>query len=233
MSCCNNAGKTYKGEFIEFMARAGVLTFGEFKTKSGRLSPYFVNTGNYRTGSQMAKLGDYYASCYMDKIAKPADTLYGPAYKGIPLVVAAATSLYRNHNMDIPFCFNRKEAKTHGEGGVMIGRTPQSGDNIVIIEDVITAGTALRETMDILKNTTGHVKIEALIIQVDRMERAAGELSAVQQAQQDFGIAVHSIVSVRDIISHLHGREIDGKVLIDDAMKAKMEQYLLEYGVNE
>ena len=220
----------YKGEFIEFMARSGVLTFGEFKTKSGRLSPYFVNTGNYRTGAQMAKLGDYYASCYMDKIGAPVDTLYGPAYKGIPLVVAAATSLYRNFGLGIPFCFNRKEAKTHGEGGTMIGHTPQTGDKIVIIEDVITAGTALRETMDILKNVAGNVKIEALIIQVDRMERAAGELSAVQQAQQDFGIAVHSIVTVRDIMAHLHGREIDGKVLIDDEMKTKMERYLEMYG---
>ena len=222
---------SYKGEFIEFMARSGVLTFGEFKTKSGRLSPYFVNTGNYRTGAQISKLGDYYASCYADKIGKQVDSLYGPAYKGIPLVVSAAASLYRNHNMDIPFCFNRKEAKTHGEGGVMIGREPKPGDSLVIIEDVITAGTALRETMEILKDVAGDVKIEALIIQVDRMERAGGELSAVQQAQQDFGIAVHSIVTVRDIMSHLYGREIDGKVLIDDAMKAKMEQYLEEYGV--
>ena len=222
----------YKGEFIEFMARSGVLTFGEFKTKSGRLSPYFVNTGNYRTGAQMAKLGDYYASCYMDKIGKPVDTLYGPAYKGIPLVVAAATSLHRNHGMDIPFCFNRKEAKTHGEGGVMIGNKPKQGDNIVIVEDVITAGTALRETMDILKSEVGNVKIQALIIQVDRMERATGELSAVQQAEQDFGIAVYSIVTVRDIIGHLYGREVDGTVLIDDAMKAKMELYLQEYGVS-
>ncbi|MCL2285688.1 MAG: orotate phosphoribosyltransferase [Firmicutes bacterium] len=222
----------YKGEFIEFMARSGVLTFGEFKTKSGRLSPYFVNTGNYRTGAQMAKLGDYYASCYMDKIEKPVDTLYGPAYKGIPLVVAAATSLYRNHGMDIPFCFNRKEAKTHGEGGVIIGNKPKQGDNVVIVEDVITAGTALRETMDILKSEVGDVKIQALIIQVDRMERAAGDLSAIQQAEQDFGITVHSIVTVRDIIGHLYGREVGGTVLIDDAMKTKMEQYLQEYGVN-
>ena len=221
----------YKGEFIDFMARAGVLTFGEFKTKSGRLSPYFVNTGNYRTGAQMAKLGDYYAACYMDNIGKPVDTLYGPAYKGIPLVVAAATALYRGYGMDLPFCFNRKEAKTHGEGGVMIGRVPQAGDSMVIIEDVITAGTALRETMEILKTVAGHINIEALIIQVDRMERAGGELSAVQQAQQDFGINVHAIVTVQDIIAHLYMREIDGKVLIDDAMKAKMEAYLAEYGI--
>jgi orotate phosphoribosyltransferase len=133
--------------------------------------------------------------------------------------------------MDLPFCFNRKEAKTHGEGGVMIGRTPQAGDSMVIIEDVITAGTALRETMEILKDVAGEVNIEALIIQVDRMEQAGGELSAVQQARQDFGIAVHAIVTVRDIIEHLYMREVDGKILIDGAMRAKMEAYLTEYGV--
>jgi len=223
----------YKSEFIEFMARSGVLTFGEFKTKSGRLSPYFVNTGNYRTGAQMAKLGEYYASCYMEKVGKPVNVLYGPAYKGIPLVVTAATSLYRNHDLDIPFCFNRKEAKTHGEGGIMIGQTPKQGDSIVIIEDVITAGTALRETMEILENEVGDVRIEALIIQTDRMERmTTGELSAVQQVKRDFGIAVHSIVTVQDIIEHMHGKEIGGKVLLDDEVLAKMKAYLQEYGVN-
>ena len=212
----------YKGEFIDFMMQSGVLTFGEFKTKSGRLSPYFVNTGNYRTGAQIAKLGGYYASCYMDKIGgKPVDMLYGPAYKGIPLVVTTATALFQNHNLDIPFCFNRKEAKTHGEGGTIIGSQPKTGDKIVIIEDVITAGTALRETMEILKEVAGDVKVEALIIQVDRMERAAGELSAVQQAEKDFGIPVHSIVTVRDIISHLN----------DKSITAKIEEYLTIYGV--
>lgn len=218
--------KDYKGEFIDFMVASGVLTFGEFKTKSGRLSPYFVNTGNYRTGSQMARLGDYYASCYMDKVGKPVDTLYGPAYKGIPLVVAASTALYKNHNIDIPFCFNRKEAKTHGEGGTMIGHQPKSGENIVIIEDVITAGTALKETMEILKTVAGNIKISALIIQVDRIEKANGELSATQQAQQDFGIPVHSIVTVRDIMSHLKGKTINDETML------KMEKYLEEYGAS-
>jgi len=224
---------TYKGEFIEFMARAGVLTFGEFTTKSGRLSPYFVNTGNYRTGAQMEKLGNYYASCYMENVGTAVDILYGPAYKGIPLVVTTATALYRNFGLDIPFCFNRKEAKTHGEGGLIIGQNPKQDSNIVIIEDVITAGTALRETMEVLKDVTGSasgVNIKGLIIQVDRMERMTGHLSAVQQVQQDFGIQIHPIVTVRDIIEHLYGREIDGKVLIDDAMKRKMELYLEEYG---
>ena len=221
----------YKGEFIEFMARTGVLTFGEFTLKSGRISPYFVNTGNYNTGAQMAKLGEYYAACYMATVGKLVDVLYGPAYKGIPLVVATATALYQNHGMDIPLCFNRKEAKDHGEGGLMIGRAPKAGESIVIVEDVISAGTALRETMEILKAQAGSVNVEALLIQVDRMERGTGELSAVQQAKKDIGIAVHSIVTVQDIISHLHGREVDGKVLLNDAMKEKMETYLATYGV--
>ena len=216
---------SYKGEFIDFMVESGVLTFGEFKTKSGRLSPYFVNTGNYRTGGQIAKLGEYYGSCYMDKVGKAVDVLYGPAYKGIPLVITTATALFQKYNLDLPFCFNRKEAKNHGEGGTMIGRKPNPGDRIVIIEDVITAGTALRETMEILKEVAGDIKVEGLIIQVDRMERATGELSAVQQAEKDFGIPVHSIVNIKDIIEHLHGKEIN------DEMKQKIESYLQEYGV--
>jgi len=218
---------SYKGDFIEFMAQSGVLTFGDFTTKSGRKTPYFVNTGNYRTGAQIAELGEYYAACYMEKITQPPDSLYGPAYKGIPLVVTAATALYYKYDVDIPFCFNRKEAKTHGEGGVFIGRTPQVGDKLVLMEDVITAGTALRETIDLLQDG---IKIDALIIQVDRMERATGELSAVCQAELDFGIKVHSIVTVLDIIEHLHNREVDGKVYIDDNMRKKMEAYLKEYG---
>jgi len=221
----------YKNEFIEFMARSGVLTFGERTLKSGRISPYFINTGNYRTGAQMDKLGSYYAACYMEKVGKTVDVLYGPAYKGIPLVVTTATALYRNHGLDIPFCFNRKEEKTHGEGGSLIGQAPKPGDSIVIIEDVVTAGTALRETIEILANQVGDVKIEALIIQADRMERMpTGELSAVQQIGQDMGIPVHSIVNVHDIMAHLHGREVDGKVLIDDEMHTKMQDYLNKYG---
>jgi len=216
----------YKGKFIDFMVQSEVLTFGEFKTKSGRLSPYFVNTGNYRTGAQISKLGDYYADCYMDKLGtKKVDALYGPAYKGIPLVVTTAAALFQIYERDIPFCFNRKEVKTHGEGGTMIGHQPKPGDRIVIIEDVITAGTALRETMEILKAVAGHVKIEGLIIQVDRMERATGKLSAVQQAEKDFGIPVYSIVTIKDIVAHLHGKTIN------DEMKSKIESYLQEYGI--
>ena len=221
----------YKGEFIEFMARAGVLTFGDFTTKSGRKTPYFVNTGNYRTGAQIAQLGKYYAQCYLENIKTDIDVLYGPAYKGIPLVITTAAALFQHHGIDIPFCFNRKEAKTHGEGGVMIGQAPQNGQNIVVIEDVITAGTALNETIELLAAQIGQVNIHALIIQVDRMEKATGELSAVQEAEKNHGIKVHPIVTVREIMAHLHNREIDGKVLIDDHIHSKMEDYLATYGI--
>ncbi len=143
---------TYREEFIHFMVRSGVLTFGDFTTKSGRKTPYFVNTGNYKTGAQAARLGDYYAACIQEHMPQGIDALFGPAYKGIPLVVAAASSLYRGYGRDLPYCFNRKEAKDHGEGGAMVGYRPQDGDRIAIIEDVVTAGTAVRETT---ASTTG------------------------------------------------------------------------------
>lgn len=138
---------TYQEEFITFMVRAGVLTFGDFTTKSGRRTPYFINTGNYKTGAQAAKLGDYYAACIQQNLPDGVDCLFGPAYKGIPLAVSAAASLYRNYGRDLPYCFNRKEAKDHGEGGVMVGCKPQDGDRVVIVEDVVTAGTAVRAKM--------------------------------------------------------------------------------------
>ena len=133
---------TYREEFIHFMVRSGVLTFGDFTTKSGRKTPYFVNTGNYKTGAQAARLGDYYAACVQERLPDGVDALFGPAYKGIPLVVSAASALYRNYGRDLPYCFNRKEAKDHGEGGDMVGYKPQDGDRVAIIEDVVTAGTA-------------------------------------------------------------------------------------------
>ena len=140
---------TYREEFIHFMVRSGVLTFGDFTTKSGRKTPYFVNTGNYKTGAQAARLGDYYAACIQEHMPGGVDALFGPAYKGIPLAVAAASSLYRGYGRDLPYCFNRKEAKDHGEGGSMVGYKPQDGDRVAIIEDVVTAGTAVRESIEI------------------------------------------------------------------------------------
>ena len=218
----------YKQEFITFMVRAGVLTFGDFVTKSGRKTPYFVNTGNYRTGSQISALGDYYAACIAES-GEAFDALFGPAYKGIPLSVAAASSLFRLHGRDLPFCFNRKEAKDHGEGGSLIGYKPQSGDRIAIIEDVVTAGTAVRETVELFKQVAD-VKLQALFVSVDRMERGQGDKTTIQELRDTLGLKVYPIVTVREIITFLHGRDLDGKVHITDETREKMEAYLTAYG---
>ena len=219
-----------KLEFVEFMVRSGVLTFGDFTAKSGRKTPYFVNTGKYRTGAQLSQLGEHYARCIVDNGLQNADMLFGPAYKGIPLSVACASALYTNHGIDMGYAFNRKEAKDHGEGGVIVGMQPKDGDHVIIIEDVITAGTSVRETVPLLK-AAADVHIDALVISVDRMERGQGDLSAVQEVAQTFGIPTYSLVSTREIIDILHNHPIDGKVYIDDEMRVRMEAYLDKYGV--
>lgn len=178
----------YREEFISFMMDSGVLTFGDFTTKSGRKTPYFINTGNYRTGSAISKLGDYYARCIQDS-GEAFDALFGPAYKGIPLAAAAASSLYRLYGRDLPYCFNRKEAKDHGEGGAMVGYKPKDGDRIAIIEDVVTAGTAVRESLELFRHVAD-VQVTALFVSVDRMERGTGTLSALDELRQDYGIRV-------------------------------------------
>jgi len=209
-----------KGDFIAFMAEAGVLSFGDFTAKSGRKTPYFVNTGGFKTGMHISLLGDYYA----DSIVRSGmrfDALFGPAYKGITLAAAAAGSLYRNHGVDLPYFFNRKEIKDHGEGGALVGYIPKDGDQIAIIEDVVTAGTAVRESLRIL-SAVADVKVTALFVSVDRMERGTGARSALQELQDEHGIEVYSIINARDIINSLP----DG-----DERIAKMEDYLLQYGV--
>ena len=221
---------TYKEEFITFMVRSGVLTFGDFTTKSGRKTPYFVNTGNYKTGAQAARLGDYYAACIQENMPEGAiDCLFGPAYKGIPLAVSAAASLYRNYGRDLPYCFNRKEVKDHGEGGSMVGYNPQGGDRVAIIEDVVTAGTAVRETIELFRSVA-EVDIKALFVSVDRMERGTRDCSTLDELRQDFDLQVFPIVTVREVISFLHNNPVDGKVYIDDEVKNKMEGYLAQYG---
>ena len=220
---------TYKEEFITFMVRSGVLTFGDFTTKSGRKTPYFINTGNYKTGAQAAQLGDYYAACIQENIPEGIDCLFGPAYKGIPLAVSAAASLYRNYDRDLPYCFNRKEVKDHGEGGSLVGYKPQNGDKVVIVEDVGTAGTAVRESLELFK-ALGDMKVTALIVSVDRMERGTRDCSTLDELSQDYGIQVFPIVTVKEVIEFLHNNPVDGKVYIDDEMKAKMEAYLEQYG---
>jgi len=211
---------SYKQEFIDFMTEAGVLTFGNFTAKSGRKTPYFVNTGNYKTGKHISKLGDYYARRVADS-GERFDALFGPAYKGITLAAATAASLYRNHGVNTPYFFNRKEAKDHGEGGSIIGYTPKDGDRIVIIEDVVTAGTAVRESLELLK-ALADITVTALFVSVDRMERGTGEKSTLDELRDKFGINVYSIINARDIIDSLP---------TGDERIAKMEEYLQVYGV--
>ena len=218
-----------KSELIELMVRAGVLTFGDFTTKSGRKTPYFVNTGNFKTGAQMAALGDLYARTIYEDFGTDFDALYGPAYKGIPLAAAAAASLYRLYGVDKPYFFNRKEAKDHGEGGSLIGYKPKDGDRIVIVEDVVTAGTAVRESAELL-GSIADLKLAALIVSIDRRERGQGSKAALDELEDEFGLKVCPIATVYDVIDKLHGREVDGRLLIDDDMKSKMEAYLAEYG---
>ena len=221
---------SYKWEFIEFMVRSKVLTFGDFVTKSGRRTPYFINTGNYRTGAQAAKLGEYYAACVQEHFPDGVDALFGPAYKGIPLSVACSIALYNKYGRDVNYCFNRKEAKDHGEGGVLVGYPLKAGDRVVIIEDVITAGTAMRECLPILKGIAD-VEIAGLVVSADRMERGKGELSAIQEIKAEYGIDTYPIVTVREIIETLHNTPVDGQVIVDDEMREKMEAYLRQYGI--
>jgi len=208
-----------KKSFIDFMTKAGVLTFGDFTTKSGRKTPYFVNTGNYESGMHISTLGDYYADLVIASREK-FDALYGPAYKGITLAAATASSLYRNHGVNFPYFFNRKEAKDHGEGGSLIGFKPKDGDRIIIIEDVVTAGTAVRESLQLL-NAVADVKVTALFVSVDRMERGTGERSTLDELKSEFGINVYPIINARDIITSFPA---------GDERIAKMEAYLAEYG---
>lgn len=224
----------YKKDFIEFMVRSGVLTFGDFTTKSGRKSPYFINTGNYRTGRQLFRLGGFYADCIMENInqgslKKDITALFGPAYKGIPISVAAAIAMSEKYETDIRYCSNRKEVKDHGEGGLLLGYQLQPGDSVLVVEDVITAGTAMRECVPVLKALG--VAVEGLIVSVDRMERGTGSKTAIEELKEEYGISTYPIVTVRDIIVNLYGTEIDGTVYIDNEVKKRMEDYLERYCV--
>ena len=193
--------ESYKREFIQFLEGAGVLKFGDFTAKSGRKIPYFINAGMIKTGNDIAKVGEFYAKAYFDKLGKKQATLYGPAYKGISLAVSAAVALSKN-DLNVPFFFNRKEVKDHGEGGVFVGYVPGAGEEIVIIEDVITAGTAIRESMEILSSLEG-VKVAATFIMVDRKEKGQTDKGAMAEIEEQFGFPVYSVVDVYDIIEYL------------------------------
>ena len=217
---------TYKEEFITFMVDCGVLKFGTFTLKSGRIAPYFINTGNYKTGAQLSRLGSYYAACYEEN-GLDAETLVGPAYKGIPLAVSTAIALYNDHGKEVNYCFDRKEAKDHGEGGLFVGKTLEDGERVVLIEDVMTSGKALREMLPKLE-AAAKTEVVGMIISVDRMEKGLqSELSAVQEVYKEFGVKVYAIVNMEDIIKAIEDGVIEGKEYLP-AMRA----YRAQYGVN-
>jgi orotate phosphoribosyltransferase len=191
----------YKREFIQFLESAGVLKFGDFTAKSGRKIPYFINAGEIKTGDHISKLGEFYAKAYLEKVGNKRTVLYGPAYKGIPIAVSASIALSKE-GLNVPFFFNRKEEKDHGEGGVFVGYKPVAGEEVVIVEDVITAGTAIRESMANMKSLQG-VKIAATFVMVDRKEKGQGEKSAMAEIADEFGFPVYSVVDVYDIIEYL------------------------------
>ena len=197
--------ESYKREFIQFLENAGVLKFGDFTAKSGRKIPYFINAGDIKTGDQISKLGEFYAKAYFEKLGRKQTVLYGPAYKGIPIAVSAAVALSKE-GLDVPFFFNRKEEKDHGEGGVFVGYKPQAGQEVVIVEDVITAGTAIRESMAILSPLEG-VKVAAVFVMVDRKEKGKTEKSAMAEVGEEYGFPVYSVVDVYDIIEYLEEDE--------------------------
>lgn len=197
--------ESYKHDFIAFLESAGVLKFGDFTAKSGRKIPYFINAGDIKTGEQIARLGEFYAKAYIEKIGKRRTVLYGPAYKGISIAVASSIALSKE-GLDVPFFFNRKEVKDHGEGGVFVGYVPKAGEEVVITEDVITAGTAIRESMSILSHLEG-VKVAAAFVMVDRKEKGKTEKSAMAEVEEEFGFPVCSVVDVYDIIEYLEADE--------------------------
>lgn len=219
----------YKKQFIDFMVEAGVLKFGDFTLKSGRKSPFFMNAGAYVTGSQLDRLGEYYARAIHDHYGLDFDVLFGPAYKGIPLGVATAIAISKLYHVDVKYCSNRKEAKDHGDAGILLGSSLKDGDRVVMIEDVTTSGKSIEETFPILK-AQGDIKVVGLIVSLDRMERGKGEQSALKEVSERYGMPVNAIVTMADVIEHLYNRECDGKVVIDDAIKASIDVYYKEYG---
>lgn len=219
----------YKKEFIEFMIDCNVLKFGDFITKSGRKTPFFVNTGFYRTGSQLKKLGQYYSKAISDKFGLEFDVLFGPAYKGIPLSVATAMAIAEDYDTDVRYCANRKEIKDHGDTGILLGSPIEDGDRVIIIEDVTTAGTSIQETLPIVK-AQGDVDVLGLVVSVDRMERGQGEKSALSEIREKYGLETTAIVTMAEVVEHLYNKPYKGKIIIDDAMKAAIDAYYEQYG---
>lgn len=222
--------EAYKEEFIRFMVEANVLKFGSFTLKSGRKSPFFMNAGAYTTGGQLLRLGEYYAKAIHNAYGDDFDILFGPAYKGIPLAVAASMAYYRLYGKEIRYSSNRKEFKDHGDAGIMLGEPLKDGDRIVIIEDVTTSGKSIAETFPVLK-AQADVQIIGLMVSLNRMEKGSGEKSALAEISELYGFKTGAIVTMREVVDYLYNRKTDtGEVLIDDAIKAAIDSYYEEYG---
>lgn len=221
--------ENYKKEFIEFMVDCQVLKFGDFVTKSGRKTPFFINTGFYRTGTQLRKLGGYYAEAIKEKFGLDFDVLFGPAYKGIPLSVAASMAISDKYGVDVRYCSNRKEIKDHGDKGILLGSPINDGDKVVIIEDVTTAGTSIQETLPIIR-AQGDVVMSGLVVSVDRMERGQGEKSALKEIEEKYAIKTTAIVTMAEVIEHLYNKEYNGRIIIDDNLKSAIDAYYEQYG---
>ena len=219
----------YKQEFIEFMVESHVLKFGEFTLKSGRKSPFFMNAGAYVTGSQLRRLGQYYAKAIHEHYGDDFDVLFGPAYKGIPLSVATTIAYSELYGKDIRYCSIRKEVKDHGDTGILLGSQMKDGDRVVIIEDVTTSGKSIEETYPIIK-AQGNVEVVGLMVSLNRMERGKGEKSALEEVQELYGFKANAIVTMADVVEHLYNKECQGQVVIDDKIKAAIDAYYEQYG---
>ncbi|MCM1283972.1 MAG: orotate phosphoribosyltransferase [Muribaculaceae bacterium] len=220
----------YKQEFIEFMVESDVLKFGDFTLKSGRKSPFFMNAGAYVTGSQLMRLGEYYARAIHKSFGDDFDVLFGPAYKGIPLAVACAIAYAKLYGKEIRYCSNRKEEKDHGDAGILLGSRLKDGDRVVFIEDVTTSGKSISETFPVVK-AQAKVEIVGLMVSLNRMEVGlSGELGALDEIQQSYGFPARAIVTMEEVVEHLYNRECQGRVVIDDTMKNAIDEYYRQYG---
>ncbi len=219
---------TYKEEFIEFLVQCNALKFGEFELKSGRIAPYFINTGMFDTGRKIKKLGTYYARAIQDHFGNDFDGIYGPAYKGIPLCITAAAAL-ADEDIDKGYVFNRKEAKTYADKSAVVGMPLTASTRLILVDDVITSGKAIGESLEILK-TCDTPRVTGIVISVNRQERGSNDKNALMDVEERLGIPIFAIVTISDIIEFLHNRDINGTVVLDDAMKDKIEAYLDTYG---
>ena len=222
--------EAYKSEFIQFMVDSKVLKFGDFTLKSGRKSPFFMNAGSYVTGTQLMKLGEYYAKAIHDRYGDDFDVLFGPAYKGIPLSVATMIAYSKLYGKEIRYCSNRKEVKDHGDTGILLGSPLKDGDRVVVIEDVTTSGKSMEETIPIVR-AQADVTIIGLMVSLNRQEKGKGDKGALDEIKELYGFETEAIVSMDEVVEYLYNREIDGTVLIDDEMKARIDAYYAQYGV--